>query len=358
MNLRTMLSAGLLMAASAGLAGCNESSFFVKDDLELEGPQPGSVEGRVCDPSGRTWLADAKVYTHLFDSTGYLYETRLVYTDRDGRWILEELPPEVTYEIIVQFGDDIIEVHEAYVGDEDAVSIEEPDCFDPLTLNVAVVTGDYDDFDIVLDRMGFANFTLVDGLSQTDTADFFADLEGMQQFDVIFVNGGFVEEGVISSTDGSHELLIQNIRDYVSAGGAIYASDWAYDLIEVGWSERLDFAGDDLIIDDAQVGEYDLVSSNIVDASLAVWLESTTIDIEYDLPVWPPIESVDTAAVTTHLQGNVNYRIGTETFTLIDAPLLVSFTSGEGKVVFSTFRVAKNGSSEMMEILQYMMYYL
>ena len=122
--------------------------------------------------------------------------------------------------------------------------------------------------------------------------------------------------------------------------------------------ERLDFAGDDTVIDDAQVGEYDLVTSNIVDASLSSWLDSPTIDIEYDLPVWPPIESVDEAAVTTHLQGNVSYRIGTETYALVDAPLLVSFTSGEGKVVFSTFRVAKNGTSEMMEILQYMMYYL
>jgi hypothetical protein len=355
MTLRALFS---VCAVSLFTVGCNESSFFVKGDPELEGPKPGSIEGRVCDPSGRTWLADAKVYTHLFDPTGHLYETRLVYTDRDGRWILEELPPEYTYQIFVQYGDDIIETHEAYVGDRDAVSIEEPDCFDPLTLNVAVVTGDYDDFDLVLERMGFANYTLVDGLSESETVDFFNDLEGMLKYDVIFVNGGFVEEGVVFSDDGTHELYMQNIRDYVTAGGAIYASDWAYDLVEIGWPERLDFAGDDTIIDDAQVGEYDLVTSNIVDASLSDWLESSTLDIEYDLPVWPPIESVDEAAVTTHLEGNVSYRIGTETFTLVDAPLLVSFTSGEGKVVFSTFRVAKNGTMEMMEILQYMMYYL
>jgi len=354
MSIRNLFIIGVF----SSLMGCNESSFFVKDDLELEGPKPGSVEGRVCDPSGRTWLADAKVYTHLFDPSGHLYETRLVYTDRDGRWILEELPPEYTYQIFVQYGDDIIETHEAYVGDEDAVSIEEPDCFDPLTLNVAVVTGDYDDFDLVLERMGFANYTLVDGLSESESKDFFGDLEGMLQYDLVFVNGGFVEDGIVSSSDGTHETYMQNIRDYVSAGGAIYASDWAYDVVELGWPERLDFAGDDTVLDDAQVGEYDLVSSKIVDASLADWLDTTTIDIEYDLPVWPPIESVDEAAVTTHLQGNVSYRIGTETFTLVDAPLLVSFTSGEGKVVFSTFRVAKNGTSEMMEILQYMMYYL
>lgn len=346
------------LVAGLSLTGCNESSFFVKDDFVPEGPKPGSVEGRVCDPSGRTWLADAKVYTHLFTPDGHLYETRLVYTDRDGRWIIEDLPPEFTYEIFVQIGDEVIETHEAYVGDEDAVSLEEPDCFDPLALNVAVVTGDYDNFDLVLENMGFANYTLVDGLTETEATDFFGDLDGMLQYDVVFVNGGFAEEGVIYSDDGSTDIYLQNVRDYVTAGGAIYASDWAYDLVELGWPDRVDFVGDDAVVDDAQVGEYDLVSSTIVDASLSDWLDSSVLDIEYDLPVWPPVESVDSDIVTTHLQGNVTYRVGTESYSLVDAPLLVSFTSGEGKVVFSTFRVAKNGSMEMMEILQYMMYYL
>ena len=39
-------------------------------------------------------------------------------------------------------------------------------------------------------------------------------------------------------------------------------------------------------------------------------------------------------------------------------PLLASFSSGEGKVVFSTFRVAKNSSCDIMQVLQYMMYNL
>lgn len=353
MNLRSFFLGLPLM-----LSACNESSFFVKGDLVLEGPQPGSIEGRVCDPSGRMWLADAKAYTHLFTADGHLYETRLVYTDRDGRWIIEDLPPEATYTIYIQYGDEILSTVDVYVGDKDEVKLEEPDCFDPLSLNVAVVTGDYDNFDLVLDRMGFANYTLVDGLTETEVTGFLSDLDAMLQFDIIFVNGGFVEENVIYSDTGTTDIYMQNIRDYVYAGGAIYASDWAYDVVELGWPERIDFVGDDNVVDDAQVGEYDLVTSSVVDASLEDWLESSTIPIEYDLPVWPPVESVDTTTVTTHLTGNVSYRVGTESYNLVDVPLLMSFTSGEGKVVFSTFRVAKNGNQEMMEILQYIMYYL
>ena len=74
MNFRAVFLAGVALSATA----CNESSFFVKGDPESEGPQPGSIEGRVCDPSGRTWLSDAKVYTHLFSADGHLYETKLV----------------------------------------------------------------------------------------------------------------------------------------------------------------------------------------------------------------------------------------------------------------------------------------
>ena len=131
----------------------------------------------------------------------------------------------------------------------------------------------------------------------------------------------------------------------------------ALNVVELGWPDRLDFVGDDTIPDDAQLGEYGEVTALVSDDAMADWLDVSTLAIEYDLPVWPPIESAD-SAVSTHLLGSVEYRNGTETYELSDVPLLVSFGSGEGKVVFSTFRVAKNGSSDMLLILQYMMYNL
>ena len=350
---------GVLLLLGTGSTACNEASFFVKDDVEARGPQPGSISGRVCDPSGRTWLADATVYTHLIDGSGNLYDTRSVYTDRDGKWTLEELPPEVTYDVYVQFGDDVIDLFSVEVTDSAAVILEDPDCFDPLALDVAVISGDYDSFDVVLDRMGFANYTVVDGLDELDLADFLGDVEAMKAYDIIFFNGGHVEDGIVYGLDGvtADPLYMQNVMEYVESGGAVYASDWAYDVVETGWPDRVEFVGDDETPDAAQVGEYGIVQASVVDGALAEWLGLSTMSIEYDLPVWPPIESVD-ASVTSHLQGGISYRVGTETYNLADVPLLVSFTAGEGKVVFSTFRVAKNGNSEMLEVLQYIMYNL
>ena len=99
-------------------------------------------------------------------------------------------------------------------GDGDDVAIEEPDCFDPLSLDVAVIAGDYDDFQMVLSNMGFGNYYLVDGLLASDIQDFLLDPESMSAYDIIFFNGGHIEEDVIYDLDGSQsEELEEGDRD-------------------------------------------------------------------------------------------------------------------------------------------------
>jgi hypothetical protein len=354
----------MLLVALTGVlfAGCNESSFFIKGDPEPPAPEDGVVQGRVCDPTGRTWLADALVYTHLSTTDGRIIETATAYTDRDGYWYIDELPPEREYTFYVQYGDELLATHTTWVGDGDEVALEEPDCFDPLQLDVAVVMGDYDNFDLVLDNMGFANYYVVEGVFESELVTFLSDVEAMKTYDIIFLNGGHVEENVIYDLEdgdaaGQTAQIKANILEYVQAGGAIYASDWAYDIVEQVWPDRIDWVGDDAVPDDAQHGEYDLVTANIRDAAMADWIGNDSMEIEFDLPVWPPMESVE-GSVTTHLEANVTYRVGTNSYDLAQVPIMVSFSSGEGRVVFSSFRVAKNSSTDMLLILQYMMYNL
>lgn len=83
--MRSALIIGTLMAM---MSGCSEQSLSKTED-EVDGLAPGSVLGRVCDPSGRTWLPDALAYTHLVDDAGKLYDTRTAYTDRDGYFLLD-----------------------------------------------------------------------------------------------------------------------------------------------------------------------------------------------------------------------------------------------------------------------------
>ncbi|MFZ5481834.1 MAG: hypothetical protein ACOZNI_34050 [Myxococcota bacterium] len=332
---------------------------FKKDDpLEID---DGSIKGRVCDPSGRTWLPDAMAYVNIVGDDGQIFETKIAYSDLDGYWEIADLPGENEYTVYVQYGPDLLQTETVWVGSGEDVELEEPDCFDPLALDVAVVTGDYDDFNLVLNEMGFANYQLIDGLDETVIKDFLSDPAELARYDIIFFNGGFIEDGVIydleDATNAETAARVENIRAYVEAGGSIYASDWAYDVVELGWADNVNFVGADELPNDAQMGDYEVVNAAISDAALAEYLGTDRVEIDYDLPVWPPVETV-ADNVSVHLTGTVPYSDGLSDYYLTSVPLLLSFNAGQGKVVFSTFRVARNASQEMVDTLQYMMYNL
>lgn len=339
------------------LSACITNGFIPKD-LPSEAVDPGTIRGQVCSGDGRSWLADASVYTNVLDDEGRLLETKVVYTDLDGNFELEGLPGDMTYTVYVQYGGDILaQFDDIELPAGETVVLPEPDCFDPLDVDVAVITGNYDDFQLVLGNMGFANYDVFDGLDATELLGLLLNPEQLSRYDIVFVDGGCLEEGIFYGGDAVSDNIIANLRDYVAAGGSIYASDWAYDAVEIAWPDAIEFVGEDSEPDAAQLGEYDEVSASVSDASLAEWLGETRIDIAYDLPVWPAIQSVSDA-VSVHLAGTVSIREGETTWSLPAVPMLVSFNSGEGKVVFSTFRVAKNANTDMLLVLQYMMYNL
>lgn len=319
---------------------------------------PGEIRGRVCSADGRSWQGDALVYTNLFDAEGRLTDTVTAYTDLDGNFVLQDLPGEAEYTVYVQVGGQDSTYDPVWLPSGESVELPTPSCFDPLAVDVAVVTGEYDDFELVLSNMGFANYDVFDGLDEPTLTGLLLSPEQMSRYDLIFINGGCLEQGVLYGEGASSaDTIIDNLREYVAEGGQIYVSDWAYDYVESAWPEALDFVGQDETFDAAQVGDYGLVDAAISDAALAEWLGTNAMEIEYDLPVWPPV--IDSESyVSVHLSGTVTYRQGTAETTLPNIPLLVSFTSGQGRVVYSSFRVAKNASTDMMRVLQYMIYSL
>lgn len=353
-----MRSPIVLSLSLLALVAC-KSDHVLNVDGKPGGDVPaGAITGRVCSADGRSWLADASVYTNVLSEEGELLDTVLAYTDLDGRFTLEELPGDQDYTVYISHGSDEFDPQEVFVTGGKTVELPEPDCFDPLEVDVAVITGDYDDFQRVLANMGFANYTIVDGLDLDEIQSFLLDDEEMSHYDIIFINGGALEEGVLSDDDENIPAQVKaNLGGYVSAGGQLYVSDWAYDFVETAWPESLDFVGEDEVLDAAQVGEYGLVTAAVSDAAMAEWLGTNYVEIEYDLPVWPPIQDAG-PGVSVHLAGTVEYRDGTQTYTLSGVPMLVSFGSGEGRVTYSTFRVASNASTDMMLVLQYMIYNL
>lgn len=351
--MRTLFLALVAVAA----VGCTENVIVVDEEPEYV-PVPASIQGRVCDPSGRTWLADALAYTNITDDSGKIVDIRKAYSDRDGYWLLDELPPNQEYTIFVQYGSDILMEEVLYVTDDEHIELDEPECFDPLALDIAIVTGDYDDVQLVLESMGFSNYTLIDGTDAQTLLTFLSDVENLRQYDVVFFNGGHVEDGVIYDRNPDNtvdDAIRANLDTYVQEGGSVYASDWSYDVVEQTWPDYIDFLGDDEEPDAAQLGDYAMVTASVTDESLSSFLGKTQLEVEYDLPVWPPVTTVE-PYVSIHITGTVEYREGQNSYTLASVPLLVSFSAGSGRVAYSTFRVAANNNDDMILTLQYMMH--
>ena len=339
-----------------GTMGCQDIGIVVPPDINDRG-RLGSVTGRVCDQSGMSWQEDAMAYTNVTDDDGIIVDVKRSYSDRDGYWTLPDLLPGREYSIFVQHGSEVLAEELVHVDKGEHVELEEPNCFEPLEVSIALVSGDYDDVHLVLQNMGFANFTLVDGTDADDLAAFLSDSANLDPYDIVFFNGGHAEEGIFYDVNPANtvpETVRQSLSDYVSGGGSVFATDWSYDILELGWPEAVDFLGDDATPNAAQLGEYDLINAMVTDEALAEFLGTESVQIEYDLPVWPPITSVE-GFVSIHLTGTVRYREGSSAYTLASVPLLVSFSAGNGRVGYSTFRIAANQSDEMVAILQYMM---
>lgn len=229
--------------------------------------------------------------------------------------------------------------------------------------NIAVTTGDFDEVEASLTRMdiahtdyeGFINRAVYDPEVNPDgyalkSEQLFAAVNAgvpeIDTYDAVFVNSGTRGLGayVYNGTEADDSLVtdaasLENIKNYVENGGTLVVSDWAYDLIETLWPDQVDFARDDLTLDDAQCGTSDSVVADVVDDSLVEALGGNqTLEVSYDYSYWTVIDAM-AADVTVHLKGDITYHVsGAEgDAAMEDAPLLISFSAGGGQVLFSTF---------------------
>lgn len=105
--------------------------------------------------------------------------------------------------------------------------------------NIAVATGDYDQMECVLLKLGIEEgaFDLYGGVAeflgpqpgtQGNLGNLLLDLNKMKTYNIIFLNcsGDTYEDALTNPT------VRNNIRDYVQSGGRLYVTDWSYDYVE------------------------------------------------------------------------------------------------------------------------------
>ncbi len=99
--------------------------------------------------------------------------------------------------------------------------------------HIAVATGDFDQIECVLKRMGITQIDLYDDRNSATPPtvgtfeSLLTDLDKMKNYNLLVVN----------CTENQYESILQepgvlsNIEQYIGAGGRLYANDWADDMI-------------------------------------------------------------------------------------------------------------------------------
>jgi hypothetical protein len=308
----------------------------------------GTLTGRACDEETHRWAEGVSAYVNVLDDAGAVVGTLTTSSGPDGRWSLD-VPGDAVYTVYEQRGADIRRFDPVLVNAGASVSVAPSGqlCFEVRPLSIAVVDGDYDDVEGQLAQLGL-EATRVDGRDADETLAFLGDAAAMAGFDVIFVEGGIAEDGVLTE-------VVEPVTAYVDAGGRLFVGDWSYDLVELAWPDRIDFVGDDRIHDGAQLGEYDRVDAVLSDRAVEAFVGAERTEVLYDDPLWPPMNSVNPAA-SLHVTGTVHYREGQSTYTLASVPLQVSFGSGLGRVTFTTFAWEDNDTEDMDTLLELLLY--
>jgi hypothetical protein len=277
--------------------------------------------------------------------------------------------------------------------------------------NMAVITGEFDQIENVLAKLGYGeidasgrfdvtqpyDFTIVDGtgaLSDEEfmnVDEFLTDADLMSEYDIIFINCGIDESSLAGNVD-----VQTNLMTYVSDGGKLYVTDWSYGFLENTFPWFINFyqGGEDHehaeTYGEALEGTGGItVDADVKDSVLADWLDHVAVNNgslkntcqidESDVDATVGARNIDgtitiggfldgwalaqgkhegfSEDVTVHLKGIVSGQDG-----VADYPLTLSTDFGDGKLLYSSYHTAHDcpttGFWPQERVLQYLVFEL
>ncbi|MBF6607587.1 MAG: carboxypeptidase regulatory-like domain-containing protein [Flavobacterium sp.] len=251
--------------------------------------------------------------------------------------------------------------------------------------SIAVVTGSYDNIEQVLVGIGVVNpltnepaFDIINGSSSGNRAahfhgprdgqvagrstslpsnvdfnfnDLLHDSDLLDNYDIIFLNCG--------ATDAFDDdtIATTNLKNYISNGGIVYATDWMYSYIQSMFDaeDYLTFATPE------RAGSGDPINAQVFNADLEAWLAnqgivvSPSVLVDNFLGGWQMVDTFDSDNVTNWLlaedftySGNV----------ASGKSLAFTFQYNQGGVFYSSFHTHGGGSDEDDAVLQMMNYFV
>lgn len=222
-----------------------------------------------------------------------------------------------------------------------------------LRLGVTPEGAAFDDMGRLLDSLGegyrYQRFPLEDLL----------DKNKMAEFDVVFLTCSGVPVSWLGRRIGKGErpdtevyepnekalaAVYESLRQFVSRGGTLYASDLHYKLIAPAFD---DYARPN----QAQTGSANqTVNAQVVDPGLHE-LIGGEMPLKFDMEGWYPAAFAG-EKLTTYLRGRYKTQEGDER----DAAFLVKFPYHDGTVIFTSFHNEKQNSETELKLLRYLVF--
>ena len=334
-------------------------------------PQVGSITGRICGTANAVsagnsyWLVGAQVTVQV--GSGIFAQT----TDANGYFTLTDVPA----------GLQTVRVTSGSFGATHQVTVEPNQRVDMASLCVgaatrmAVVTGKYDQVESVLTNLGFTvgacltddtsmcpdtldpngSITLVNGVNTSFyITNFLMDATLLSGFNIVFFDCGLADEYFTSAPAAA----VTNVVNFVRQGGALYVSDWAYEIIRVAFANTFAFEGAS-VAQAARVGSLDMgLVARIEDATLAQAVGSANVSLVYNKGDWVTPQPTQQPNVVIWMQGDAPITTNGQSQIVTQAPLLLSTAVGDGRIIFTTFHNHSQVTDAMTAILRYVVFSL
>ncbi|MBI1944745.1 MAG: hypothetical protein HYS27_03560 [Deltaproteobacteria bacterium] len=334
----------------------------------------GMIVGAICGPSDTGGegepLAGARVYV-VQPIDGIIYEDE---TLPDGSFTIAGIPtPQAGLQVRAEKGGfvytwdnvDVFSIADAPDGTNLTASVGCQELVPDDDRRYLVVQGTFDKIEQVLSRMGLNNVDLLEGVpadpSELWSTAAFSNYETLSNYDAVFVNCGISETDLVL---GLNTAVKENLRRYIQEGGSLYVSDWAYDLVEAVWPDRIDFLSDDTENSAAEHGEDGTYAADVLEPGLAEYVGAGRVDIGFNFGNFAIVSQV-LSGVTTYLRADVGYRVNGGVSTLTDVPVTVGFSDGAGRVIFTSFHQESDdaGNTEILDgpedlVLRYLIFSL
>lgn len=231
------------------------------------------VTGRICNTANDRYVVGAT-------ATITVGEQRFEdITDEDGYFRLSGIPLG-THDIAIQKNSFSTTVTVLLDEAGETVELDEPECLDPDSVTIAVVSGEYDHIETILDELEL-EYRLFNGQTDSYIGNLLLDPDALSHYDIIFFNCGMSEHWMLHASD-----VTDNLYEYMENGGSIYASDWAYFLFEATLPTAADFYGDDVIQRNAARGVAGQFDAHILDANFQATVGSDHATLTFNLPEW------------------------------------------------------------------------